>query len=223
MYDSQPDTTSPYTTTALLERPRPPLAIADYVRDGWRLFAANPVPHIAYSAVMLVILMVLNWIPLVGQLLAAVFLAPLMAALYRALALQTAGRTLTASDYLEVLNDPIALMLLSLVMSILVTIGFFLLIIPGIYLSVAYLFAIPLVLFHKLDFWNGLETSRKLITRQWFGYFALVIVIAVLNMVGMAIFGIGLLVTIPFTSAIVVAAFRHQVGIPGESAVVPAP
>lgn len=213
--------TQPFVTATpeeLLTRPRPPLAIADYIRDGWRLFAANPIPHIAYTVAMLVILFVLNWIPLVGQLVAAIFLAPLMAALYRVLDQQERGRKTTASDYLEVLNDPVPLMLLSLVMTILVTIGFFLLVIPGIYLSVAYLFAIPLVLFYRLDFWSGLETSRKLITRDWFGYFVLVIVIAVLNMIGAALFGVGLLVTVPFTSAIVLAAFRHQIGTPGSRA-----
>lgn len=201
----------------LLERPKTPVAIADYLRDGWRLFADKPIPHIAYTAVMLVVLMVLNWVPVLGQLIATVLLAPLMAALYLALARQQAGRIITANDYLEVLNDPLPLVLLSLVMSILVTIGFFLLVLPGIYLLVAYLFAVPMVLFQRFDFWTAMETSRKFITRQWLSFFVLAIVLTVINMAGAALFGIGLLVTIPLTSAVVIAAYGHQIGLPQPS------
>ncbi len=198
----------------LLNRTPPPLALADYVRDGWRLFIANPVPHIAYTAVMLLILLVAGWVPIIGQLLVMALAALLLGALYRALGKQMAGGPVSASDYLEVLNDPLPLVLLSIVSSILIGIGFLLLLLPGIYLSVAYLFAVPLVVFYRLEFWTGLETSRKLITRQWFIYFILMVIITVLNMVGAAVFVIGLLVTLPLSAAIVLTAFAHQLGLP---------
>lgn len=217
MDNNEPLPTHALTANEVLARPTKPLAIADHIRDGWRLFAANPVPHIGYTAVMLIIFMVLNWVPVIGQLISVLIAAPLMGALYRALGRQHTGKTIGASDYLEVLNDPLPLVLLSLVMTLLITIGYFLLVLPGIYLTVAYLFAVPLVVFHRFDFWSAMETSRKFINRQWFAFFVLMLVIFVLNVIGMSLFGIGLLVTIPFASAIVVVAYQQQIGLPQPS------
>jgi hypothetical protein len=46
---------------------------------------------------------------------------------------------------------------------------------PSLYLQVAWIFGIPLVADRKLDFWNGLELSRRAVTRRWFKFCGLFI------------------------------------------------
>jgi hypothetical protein len=49
------------------------------------------------------------------------------------------------------------------------------LILPGIYLFVAWLFAIPLVADKRFEFWTAMELSRKVVTKVWFEIFGLFI------------------------------------------------
>jgi hypothetical protein len=46
-------------------------------------------------------------------------------------------------------------------------------VIPGIYLIVAWIFAVPLVADQRLEFWSAMESSRKAVTRVWFQAFLL--------------------------------------------------
>ena len=46
-------------------------------------------------------------------------------------------------------------------------------IVPGIYLFVAWLFSVPLVADRGLEFWSAMELSRRTVTRVWFHVFAL--------------------------------------------------
>ncbi len=50
--------------------------------------------------------------------------------------------------------------------------GFLLLIFPGIYLSFAYWFALPLIIEWDLTAWKALELSRRAVTRVWFPFFS---------------------------------------------------
>jgi uncharacterized membrane protein len=71
--------------------------------------------------------------------------------------------------------------------------------VPLIYLGVSYSLSIPFVIDRKLPPWRAIETSRCLITRNWFGIFYLVVVLVLINLLGLIPFGLGLLVTIPLT------------------------
>jgi len=61
------------------------------------------------------------------------------------------------------------------------------LILPGIYLFVAWLFSVPLVADRGLEFWSAMELSRRTVTRVWFQVFAL-FVLAFLPMLLMSVF-----------------------------------
>ena len=89
------------------------------------------------------------------------------------------------------------LVVAAILMSILMTLGFILLVIPGIYLSVAYLFTVPLIVEKNMDAWQAMETSRKTVTRHWFKFFGLMIVMGVIVLVSALPFGIGLIWTYP--------------------------
>lgn len=104
-------------------------------------------------------------------------------------------------------------LLLAYVLTSLITItGYFLFVIPGIYFSVVYLFALPFVYFKKKDFWDAMELSRKLISREWFSFFGFILLLALLNILGALAFGIGLFFTIPVSAIAIYVAFDEIVG-----------
>ncbi len=80
---------------------------------------------------------------------------------------------------------------------ILLTIGFALLVLPGIYLSVGYALTLPLILEKGLGPWEALEASRKAIHKKWWTVFGLYLVMLLLYMVSLIPVGIGLIWTLP--------------------------
>jgi hypothetical protein len=89
------------------------------------------------------------------------------------------------------------LVLLGLVTNLLVLIGYALCIIPGIFLQVAWLFALPLVVDRQMKFWDAMELSRKMVCKHWFIVFAFFIVYGLVVVAGLIACCIGILVTIP--------------------------
>jgi hypothetical protein len=61
------------------------------------------------------------------------------------------------------------------------SIGFLLLIIPGIYLTVAYHMTVPLIADRKMGAWDALETSRKALTKKWLKCFLTGAVVSILT------------------------------------------
>ena len=61
-----------------------------------------------------------------------------------------------------------------------------LLMVPLIYIAVSYTFAPLYIVFYRMGFWDAMETSRKVVSKQWFSVFGLYL----------RIFGIVLLATI---------------------------
>jgi len=80
---------------------------------------------------------------------------------------------------------------------ILISIGFLLLVIPGIYLSVGYALVLPLILDKGMGPWEALETSRKAIHKKWWTVLGLYLVMVLIYIVSMIPLGLGLIWTIP--------------------------
>jgi hypothetical protein len=101
------------------------------------------------------------------------------------------------------------------VTGILLVLGIILLL-PAIYLGIAYTFSIPLIVDRKASFWSAMETSRKLITRQWFPFFGFSIVLGLINLGGFLVCCIGLIFTVPLTICAIAAAYENIVGLASE-------
>lgn len=86
---------------------------------------------------------------------------------------------------------------LVLLQTIMLIIGFLLFVLPGIYLSVGYILAIPLVFMKGLSPWQALETSRKAIHTRWWTVFFALIAMSILVSLSAIPLGIGLIWTVP--------------------------
>ena len=81
-----------------------------------------------------------------------------------------------------------------------ISLGYLLLILPGIYLSFAYMFSLPLMIEKDLGAWSALEMSRKAVTRIWFRATGFLLLIMLLLTLGMIPLGIPLIWIVPWVT-----------------------
>lgn len=197
--------------------------IGQYFSRGWEIFKQYPLGFIGYLITVFLISIFLTFLPILIEQLqgiatiaswANVVLNPIFYAGFDIVALQIAkNRPIDFSDFFRGFNQFLQIFLVHLISNILIVIGCWLLIIPGIYLAVAYQFSSLFVIEKKLSFWSALEASRKIITKQWFSFLLFGIALFLLNVAGVLALGIGMFVTFPLTLCIVVAAFEDIVGL----------
>ena len=99
------------------------------------------------------------------------------------------------------------LLLCGLLVQILCFIGFSFCILPGVYLIVAWIFALPLIVDKRFDFWPAMELSRKVISAHWWQFFGLLIVGILLNLLGFLACVVGLLISTPLVFAMIASAY----------------
>jgi tetratricopeptide (TPR) repeat protein/tRNA A-37 threonylcarbamoyl transferase component Bud32 len=104
------------------------------------------------------------------------------------------------------------LFLAALVPPILIFLGFLCLILPGVYLAVAWIFTLALVVDKRLDFGPAMKLSRKTVSRHWWKFFGFILVLALLNLVGVLCCFVGSLVIIPVTFAALAYAYEDIFG-----------
>jgi hypothetical protein len=104
------------------------------------------------------------------------------------------------------------LILLGLVSGFLTTLGYLCCIIPGIYLSVSWIFALPLVIDRNLAFWDALELSRRMVSKHWFIVFAFLLVAGLLAACGVLACCVGVFVTMPIASVAILYAYEDIFG-----------
>lgn len=113
----------------------------------------------------------------------------------------------------------VQLALAGIVVQFLVVLGMLACILPGIYLSVAWIFNTVLIIDRRMDFWNAMETSRKAVTPRWWITFCLLLVIALMNVVGFVACCVGLLVALPVSLGALLYAYEDIFGGPGGAPV----
>ena len=113
---------------------------------------------------------------------------------------RAAGKETAVSTLWEPYNQAIPLIVMFVLMAVLIVAGFFLLVLPGIYLSIAYSFAPYLVVEKNMGAWEAMETSRKAITLYWWRYFGLMLVAMLLIIIGSIPLLIGLIWVLPIVA-----------------------
>lgn len=96
---------------------------------------------------------------------------------------------------------------------VLIMLGYVLLIIPGIYLSLAYMFVLPLIVEKNLGVWEAMEASRKAVTQHWFKLFFLFLIMMVIVVISVIPLGIGLIWTYPMMVAMMGVLYRDIFGV----------
>jgi len=182
--------------------------IEDSFRKGWEIFKDNAVNSLAYMMfIASVQLLVVIYLP-EFMLLYSILLFPALIGGYFLVANKTSqNEPVNYPDFFQGFQYYIPLVLINVVGQVLIALGIFLLILPGIFLMVSYMFSFLIALFAGTDFWQSLELSRKIIYLQIKKFFILFLLLLLLNALG-ALTIVGLLATVPFTMYVVYAAFE---------------
>jgi uncharacterized membrane protein len=100
------------------------------------------------------------------------------------------------------------LALAGIVIQILTVLGILACIIPGVYLSVAWILTGLLIVDRHLGFWTAMELSRKVVTRHWFPMFCLLAVMALISLAGFIACCVGFFVAMPIGLGALVYAYE---------------
>lgn len=173
--------------------------VREAFKKGWELFTLKPLLSVGYTGFIVSLQMLFILYLREYALLYSIFLAgPLFSGFYFAANKLKSGEEIIYPDFFKGFQYYIPIILIWLIGQVLVSIGLVLFVVPGIYLLVAYSFAILLNIFAGLDFWDSLEFSRRLVTVKWWKFFVLLLFLVLLNILGALLF-VGVLFTIPLS------------------------
>lgn len=122
------------------------------------------------------------------------------------------GAPIEATEIFGYYNKALSLLGTLILMYIMIIIGYLLFVLPGIYLSVAYILAMPLVVEKNLTPWQALEASRKAISKRWFSVLGFMLVMGIILMISMVPFGLGLIWTVPMMMIAYGIVYRNMFG-----------
>ncbi|MCI5058996.1 MAG: hypothetical protein MRY83_22975 [Flavobacteriales bacterium] len=185
--------------------------IGQTLNKAWAVLNKDIGSFIGYTAILLAINVVLGLIPFVGSLASIVLNAPLGIGFAIVTSKILNDEPYTFNDFFKGFDYVGQLFLGGLVSGIFVIIGCFLLLIPGIYLGIAYSWVSIIIVFAGYEFWDAMETSRKVITKKWFWFLLFMFVFGLINVAGALVCGLGLLITMPLTSIAMFVLFNDIV------------
>lgn len=192
----------------------PTFLIGDCFSRGWQLYKSEFWLLLVATAVMLLITSGLHSIPAVGNVLGLLFGFAFWGGLNFLFLKRIRGEAADVGDaFCGFKAGLVPLMLASLVANVLTTIGFFLIILPGIYLLVAWWMFVPLLIIDKrLEFWPAMELSRKTVNQNFWRCLGLFVLSGLVAISGFIACGVGMFFTVPIGLAAVVYAYEDLFG-----------
>jgi len=87
-------------------------------------------------------------------------------------------------------------------------IGLLIILVPVMYLAVAWVFTVPLIADKRMDFWPAMSASRKTVTRHWWTVFALLVIMGLINVAGFLCCCVGLFFSLPLSLTAMMYAYE---------------
>jgi hypothetical protein len=215
-------------------RPRDAEAIASYLsrraarldisscyERSWHLLKAHFWPLVGVTALLYVLQCVLGFLPL-GQFLLIPVSLLVMGSFKGGLSyyvLKTIrGQPATLKDaFIGFTVFFLPLLLAGVITFSFTLLGACLLILPGVYLAVAYLFTYLLIIDQRMDFWTAMEVSRRVVTTQWWRIFGLGLVGVLFLLLGLSLFLVGFLAALPLFEGAIVYAYEDLFSTPASA------
>jgi hypothetical protein len=154
-------------------------------------------------------------IPYLGPIIGLVVGGPMMGGVYALYLKKIRGRPATFCDaFIGFSTAFVPLMLTHLVSGLLTIVGCLLCILPGIYLGVSWMFAVPLVMDKKVEFWPAMELSRKVVSKHWWLMFGFLVVCGLVALAGVIACCVGVFVSAAVIQAAMMYAYEDIFGAP---------
>lgn len=185
------------------------------INRGWELFKANAANFVLFSVIFMVALGSLEAFNVndgLSGLIQLLITAPLTAGFYIVADKVARNEKTEFGDFFKGFDHMVQLIIGNLVYTVLVVFGMILLVFPGIYLAIAYMIWMPFVLFEDLKFWDALETSRKIVTKNWWNFLLLTFAFLGIILLGIIALGVGVFVAVPVIYCTSYAVYESIVG-----------
>jgi hypothetical protein len=168
---------APASAAEILAR-YPQVHIGRCLKGSWELVTSNFGLLFGAATIVWVIRFGCNFVPLIGPIINWVLRGLLIGGLYLVYLKRIRREPASLEDLFSGFRGAfIQLVLVGVVSGLLsVFAAACCLILPGLYLFIAWTFSIPLVADKRFEFWTAMELSRKVVTKVWFEIFGLFIV-----------------------------------------------
>jgi tRNA A-37 threonylcarbamoyl transferase component Bud32 len=193
------------------------LEIGSCLRRGWSLVWSDFWPIVGVT-ILILFLRTAGLATMVGFIASGPLMGGLCLYFLKKIRSEPAGVGTAFSGFSQAF---LPLFLASLLTGVLTLFGLVCLLLPGIYLMVAWSFTLTLVIDKQLGFWEAMGLSRKMISKHWWKFFGFFIVLSLINTAGMMVFFVGSLITVPVTLAALMFAYEDIFGAQRMGAIPP--
>jgi len=101
----------------------------------------------------------------------------------------------------------------SILIALFAFVGLIFLIVPGLVILSMYMFTFHFMVHRGDDFWQAMEASRKLVSRDYFGFALFGLLLCAINILGLMLLGVGVVITLPVTAYAVTAAYLDSAAV----------
>jgi len=183
--------------------------LGEWINQAWDFVVANFNELIIISIIYVVLVLIASSTVVMKFILSG----PLSVGIFYVIFNKMHGNPINIGDISKGFNFFVAAVLADILITVFVSVGFFLLIIPGIVISALYMFTFPLILEKNMDFWEAMETSRKVVTKNIFELSVFMLVLYIFMVIGVLLFFVGFLVALPVAFAAVAIAYKDIFGL----------
>ncbi len=175
---------------------------------GWKIVLEDLGNFLLMSLIALALTLAAG-VTVVGSI---IVMGPFLAGIFIAVRRQMQEGRSEVMDLFRGFDRFIDTLLVGLVGSVFSFVGLALCVIPFFIVGAFYIFSFPFLIDRKMGFWEAMESSRKLVSGELWGYVSFYFLLCVLNLAGLALAGVGVLFTIPVSIAAIAAAYEDAVG-----------
>ncbi len=137
---------------------------------------------------------------------------PLMAGFHIFCMKKMLGRRAEFADLFTGFNYFVPTLVASLVISLFVSVGTMLCIIPGLIVAAMYKFTYLFIVDKRMDFWPAMQASHDVVKNDYFGFTMFMLLIILIDCLGALCLIVGVFVAIPVSIAAITIAYREIVG-----------
>lgn len=181
------------------------ISIEHLLQQGFNIFRKAPAELILYGIVYLLVFS--N--PVTG----IIFGGPAIMGFFILANKIDRGEKIGLNDFTLSFNNYFQLFTLNLLMWIIISAGTLLLILPGLYFAISYIFSWFFSWFYSVEAAEALRLSRRVVSGNFWQIALLCLVLVCLLILGGMAFGIGILLALPLVFCVIYAAFNDIIGI----------
>jgi len=154
--------------------------VFEMIGNGIELFKKDIGNFVLFTLLVVGISAGLSFVPFIGSLASVVISPPLSVGYFFVADKIRRGEAYTFNNFFDGFKAPFGqLIVLSLISSILTVVGTIFCILPGIYLAIGYSLSNCVLVFHKFEFWEAMEASRKVVSKNFWTFLGLFLVMGI--------------------------------------------